>query len=334
MSYVMTTSGTFSQAVDASVRALFTTSELNEYNSLSGLDLFGEYSPDVPESKLSVISGPGRGSLTLELQPYAQNDRYKGYSMTLRLDKFTSLLSFSEEALHFLGKAGSSKQASDLNGAVSDAVLALFENWNEEHAKVFYLGFGTTNLTGGDAVALFSEAHPTRKSGVGNQANTFGSGDTHRVFSAANLVDGIDKMARFKDHNGVQFRRSRRLRVVCSPELSSTVIQAIDSIYGPATANLGLSTASASFLAKRGITDIQPTVLPNIPTAYKNYWFIVDLDRAQKMAKRAVAWRPRMATDNEIEAGTMNNASSTIFGFHWGHWAWAFGSKGDASAIS
>jgi hypothetical protein len=329
----MTTSGTFSQAVDASVRALFTTGELNQYNELSGLELFREFSSDVPEAKASTISGPGRGSLTLETQPYAQNDRYKGYSMTLRLDKFTSLLSFSEEAMHFLAKAQSSKQAMELNDSVDNAVLALYENWNEEHAKVFYLGFGTTNLTGGDAVALFSEAHPTRKSGVGNQANTFGTGDTHRVFSAANLVDAIDKMARFKDHNGVQFRRSRRLRVVCSPEISSTVIQAIDSIYGPSTANLGLSTASSSFLAKRGITDIQPTVLPNIPTAYKNYWFVVDLDRAQKMAYRAVAWRPRMASDTEVENGTMNNACSTLLGFHWGHWAWCFGSKGDATSI-
>ncbi len=330
----MTTSGTFSQAVDASVRALFTTAELNEYNNLSGLELFREYSPDVPEAKASTISGPGRGSLTLESHPYAQNDRYKGYPMTLRLDKFTSLLSFTEESMHFLSKAQSSKQSMELSDAVDNAVLALFENWNEEHAKVFYLGFGTTNLTGGDAVALFSEAHPTRKSGVGNQANTFGSGDTHRVFSAANLVDAIDKMARFKDHNGVQFRRSRRLRVVCSPELSSTVIQAIDSIYGPNTANLGLSTASSSFLAKRGITEIMPTILPNIPTAYKNYWFVVDLDRAQKMAYRAVAWRPRVANDREIQNGTEDNACSTLFGFHWGHWAWVFGSKGDATSIS
>lgn len=333
MSYLMTTSGTFSQAVDASVRALFQTSELNEYNQISGLELFREYSPDVPEAKATTITGPGRGSLTLEGQAYADNDRYKGYPMTLRLDKFTSMLSFTEESVHFLQQAQSAKQAMELSSAVDNAVQALYENWNEEIQKVFTLGFGTTNLTGGDGVALFSEAHPTRKSGVGNQANTFGTGSTHKAFSADNLVEALDKMARFKDHNGVQFRKPRRVRVVCSNELSSTVIKAIDSIYGPNTANLGLNTASGSFLAKRGITDIQPLVLPNIPTAYQNYWFLVDLDRAQKMAYRAVAWRPRLATEMEIANGTSKNACSTLFGHQWGHWAWAFGSKGDGSAI-
>jgi hypothetical protein len=332
MSNFMTTTGTFEQAMDASVRALFDTSSLNEYNNISGLELFREYDPDVPEAKLSVLSGPGRGTLTLETQAYGSNDRYKGYAMEVRLDKFTSLLEYSEEAKHFLQKAQVSKQATDVNMAVESAVQALYENWNEEIAKVFYLGFGTTNLIGGDGVALFSEAHPTRKSGVGNQANTFGTGSTHKAFTAATLVEGIDKMSRLKDNNGVQFARPKNIEVVCSHELSSTVIQAIESMYGPTTANLGLNIGSSVFLKKRGV-NVGVTVLPNIPSAYQNYWFLVDKDRSRKMAARAVAWRPRVASDVTVQNGTQSYACSTLFGHHWGHFGWVFGSKGDGTAI-
>lgn len=329
----MTNRGSFSQAVDASVRALFSTFELDSYNKLYGMELATEYSPDVPDDKISNLSGPGRGSVTVETNPYAENDRYKGYPMTVRLDKFTSILRWSEESMHFLQKAQNSKRVMEVNSAVEGAVQALYQNWNEELAKVFYLGFGTTNLTGGDSVALFSEAHPTRKSGVGNQANTFGTGDTHRVMTGPNIVAAIDKMNRFKDHNGVQFLKGRRLRIVCANEYESTAIQAIDSIYGPNTANLGLNTASSSFLAKRGVTDIGVISLPDIPTAYQTYWFIIDLDRASKMFFRAAAWRPRMSTDTEVNNGTMVNASSTLFGHVWGHWGFAFGSKGDTTSI-
>jgi len=333
MSYIMTTSGTFSQAVDASVRAIFETSSLNEYNRVSGRELFREYSPDVTEAQISTLSGPGRGTLTLESQAYGINDKYKGYAMSVRLDKFSSLLEYSEETLHFLEKAQTSKQAMEISSATEGAVQALFQNWNEEIAKTFYLGFGTTNLTGGDGVALFSESHPTRKSGVGNQANTFGTGSTHKALTSASLVEAVDAMSRFKDHNGVQMTRPRNLRIVCSHELSSTAIQAIHSAYGPSTANLGLNQASKDFMALRGVMSLEVVVLPDIPYAYRNYWFLVDLDRVQKMAFRAVAWMPRIASDSEVRNGTRAYACSTLFGHQWGHWGWVFGSKGDGSAI-
>lgn len=329
---LMTTRNVFVDAVSAAVRALWDTHADSQDSVLYGPSLgFTQYDPDVPAEQVSHISGPGKGVLTVEGQQYGANQRYRGYPVTVSLDKFTSELKWTEEDLHWLKKMPSSKRATNLTDEVAGAQNALNANLNEEACKVFYLGHGTTNLTGGDGLSLYNTSHTLRAGGT--QANNFGSGDTHRAFSAANFVEAVNRMNRFKDHNGRQMLKCRNIRIVCSVELEPTVQQALLSLYGPANANLGLQTGSKQAFAGRGIT-VDYIVAPDIPNSYKDYWFVVDLDRAKRRAWLAAAWMPRMADEDEKSKGVYKNEASTLFGYYFSDWQWTFSSKGDGSAIS
>lgn len=329
---LMTSRGSFSQVVDAAVRALFDQGKLDLSTRLYGPNLgCTVYEPDVPAEQLSTISGPGYGKLTIEGQQYGTNELYKGYPVTLVMNKFTSELKWTEEDIHWIRKQPSSKRVSTFNSVVAHAVNALNGNLNQEGAKVFYLGHGTTNLTGGDALALFSGSHTIRKDGS-TQANIYASGDTHRAFSPSNLVEAVNIMNRFKGMNGVQMLPCRRIRVMCSLELQPTVEQALNSLYGPLNANLGLQTASKEAFQARGV-DIASIVIPDQPYSYRNYWAVIDLDRAAEMFFLAIGWWPRMADETDYDKGVFKNEASTFFGYVFSGWQWAFGSKGDGTAI-
>lgn len=329
----MTTRGSFSQVVDAAVRALYETAKYDLSTTLYGPSLgFTQYEPDVPSEQISSISGPGYGVLTVEGQQYGSNELFKGYPVTLSMQKFTSELKWTEEDLHWLQKSPSSKRATTFNSIPKNAVNALNGNLNLEACKVYYLGFGTTNLTGGDGLALFATTHTIRKDGS-TQANTYAVGDTHRAFSGPNLVDAVNIMNRFKGMNGVQMLPCKRARVLCSVENQPVVEQALNSLYGPLNANLGLSTASKDSFRARGM-DIASVVLYDMPYAYRNYWFVIDLDRASEMAWLAAGWMPRMNDVTEYQKGIYKNEASTFFGYVFSGWQFAFGSKGDASTVS
>ena len=330
---LMTTRGSFSQVVDAAVRALYETAKFDLSSTVYGPTLgFTQYEPDVPSEQLSSISGPGYGVLTVEGQQYGSNELFKGYPVTLQMRKFTSELKWTEEDLHWLQKAPSSKRAITFNSIPKNAINALNGNLNLEACKVFYLGFGTTNLTGGDGLALFSTAHTIRNGG-GTQANTFAVGDTHRAFSAANLVEAVNIMNRFKGMNNVQMLPCKRLRVLCSVELQPTVDQALNSMYGPLNANLGLQTGSKEAFRARS-ADISSAVLWDMPYAYRNYWFVIDLDRAAEQSWLASGWMPRMNDVSEYAKGIYKNEASTFFGYVFSGWQHAFGSKGDGTTVS
>lgn len=322
---------TLSQVVDASVRAIYDQGRFDLGTMLYGPSLgFTEYSPDVPDEKISTISGPGPGKLTVEGQQYGSNDLYKGYPVTLVMNKFTSELRWTEEALHWLNKQSSSKRVTTFTSIVKHAINALNYNLNTEAAKLFYLGFGTTNLTGGDGLALFSSSHTIRRTG-GTQSNMFPTANGHLPFSAANLVTAVTIMNRFVGMNNIQMLPVRRIRVLCSNELQPTVEQAINSLYGPINANLGLSTASKEAFRSRSV-DIESKVIWDQPTAYSTYWYVVDLDRAAELAWLAVGWMPRMADETIVQKGQYVNETSTFFGYVFSGWQWVFGSKGDNSS--
>jgi len=326
---LLTTRGTLSQVIDANVRALYDRASEEISTKLFGQELYNEYEPDIPAEQVSAMSGPGAGTLTIEGQQYASNALYKDYPVTVALRKFTSEIAYTEEDIHWLAKQNSSKRMSDFKSMIASHVQALYYNHNDELAKHFYLGFSTTNFTGGDGKALFATDHTIRKNG-GTQSNVFAS--THLPFSGPNLVTAIDIMNRFQGMNAIQLLPVRRLRVVCALENQSVVEQAITSMYGPLNANLGINAASSEALRNRGI-DIASVALPNIPYAYRNYWFLVDLDRAQTRLNKAVAWNPRLADDVRTQNGTRYSDGSTLFGVYSQGWQHVFGSKGDSSAV-
>ena len=326
---VMRTTNTFADVVNASVRSIFDVSSEDINSQIDGMELFTEYSPDAPAEQLSAIAGAGYGTLTIEGQAYGSNQLWRDYPTTLTLRKYSSELAWTEEDVHWLEKANQQKREFRVNSIASNGLRPLVGNINRDVAKMFYLGFGTTFFTGGDAVALFSGSHPIRASG-GTQSNMFPT--THLPFSAANLVTAINIMNRFQQPNAVQARKVRRFRVVCSVELEPTVQQALLSMYGPSNANLGLQTGSKYAFSERGV-DAGYIVLPEIPAAYTNYWFVVDLDRAVDRAKLAFAWKPRMVHDTRTQNGTSAIDSSTLFGPVMEGWQHVFGSIGNNAAV-
>lgn len=326
-----TTQNIFRDAVNASVRLLFEKASeeqsASEYATKVGLRM---ENVDVPEPQLSELSGPARASLTVEGSPYKTVQRFRGYPMTVTLRKYTADLEYTEEVLHWLSKQGSSKMKSEITRDTSDLVQSLYQPMNEDISKLFYLGFGTTFLTGGNSEALFA-SHTIRSTGA-TQKNTFASGSTHRPFGADALSDAIVILSRLKSHNDIELRTPRRVRVLCSKELAPDVHRTINSMYGPDNANLGVNKSAKEVLAMRGIT-IDHMVLADMPSAYQNYWFVMDLDRAARYAVYANAWMPRLTDENKNSTGSIKHLGSTYFGFGWSDATWAFGSKGDNSAI-
>jgi hypothetical protein len=303
-------------------------------NKLYGTELFQTYDPKAVNEQLTNISGPAYGVLTPEGGEYATNDLYKGYPYTLALRKFTSKLTISEEAQHFLAKQHEQgvKSYFTLNNPVEHALNALIGNHNLELAKMLYLGFGTTNFTPGDGVALFSNSHPIRRTG-GTSGNMFASGDTQRALSVDAVKTALDRMNRALNQNGVQNRPVKRFRLVVPVELEATAWQILLSIYGP-SANLGLSTTSPDIMEARGIPDRSVTVLPDIPSAYSTYWFIMDLDRMPGQFLKVQAWGPRMDEQAHPDNGSFSNDCSTLLQFVANGWTCVFGSKGDGTSIS
>lgn len=328
---LMTTTGQFSQVVDAAVRALFD-KHLEEQSSqlyYSSLG-FQDWEPDVPSAQLTTISGPGRGGLTSEGQIYISNTKTKGYAVTATLRKYTSELSWTEEDLHWLNKANtSSKQTIDLKDISSGAVQALYQNINEDSCKALYLGFGTTFLTTGNSEALFG-SHTIIADGS-SQKNTFPTGSTHKALSGDALVEAINIMFRFKNMNAIQLRRPLKLKLVVSPELEAEAIRIVNSEYGPANNNLGLQTAGPTVVSKRGMS-IEVTAAPDILYAYRNYWFLIDTERAKNRFLMAWGWKPRMNDVTDFQKGVYKNEASTYFGPVCNGWQFAFGSKGDGTA--
>ena len=327
----MTTGGVFKDVVDATVRALFTTAVEDQASELyySNLGLT-DYEPDVPEEVLNDLSAPTKATLAGEGQEYGVITKVNGYPVTLKLRKYTMKLSFTEEDQHWLAKSASSKRLTEVRDAVADGVLGLNQRINEDACKVFYLGFGTTFLTVGNSEALFG-SHTIKVDGS-TFNNTFPTGDTQRAIGSTAIIDAISIMNRYKLHNGNQVLRARKIKVIVAHENTAQALKIIMSDYGPDSNNLGLQPASASALAKRGMS-IEVVTAYDIPTAYKNYWFLVAEERASKRAFIAWAWKPRLNQDSEYHNGTLQMYGSTFFGPVVRGATWAFGSKGDNSAI-
>lgn len=328
---VMTSTGTFEKVIDAQVRAMFDR-HLEEQSSELYYGELGlvDYEPDVPEEKMADMSGPGKGVLTIENQEYGSVSKAKGYPVTLNLRKYTFDLSWTEEDIHWIKKQTSSKRASTLRNAASGAVQALYQNINEDTAKVFYLGFGTTLLSVGNSEALFG-SHNLQGTGE-TERNDFGSGDTQRALGPTAVTTAIEKMNRFSAHNGIQLKRVRNLKLIVANENIATAHKIIFSLYGPDSANLGLSTASQAALAKRKMT-IEAIEIPDILVAYKDYWFITETARASQRAYMAWGWKPRMKMDDKASRGTVSELGSTLFSPFIVGWQWAFGSQGSGAAI-
>ena len=328
---MQTTKGVFKDVVDATVRALYDRSAQEQSTDLYYQKLgLTDYEPDVPGEVLNDLSGPTAASLSGEGQEYPMITKVNGYSVTLTMRKYAFHLVYTEEDMHWIAKSASSKRMTQVSNAIKGAVQSLNYRVNLDTTKVFYLGFGSTFLTVGNSETLFG-SH-TIKVDTSSQLNTFASGDTQRPLSATALVDAIAIMNRFKSHNGDQLLPVRSLKLIVAPEKIAEANRIIASDYGPDTPNLGVSASSTASLAKRGIS-IQAQEIPNIPYAYRNYWFLSETNRAAERAFMAWGWKPRMNDDYEYHNGTLHEFGSVLFGPVVLGWQWAFGSIGNSAAI-
>lgn len=323
----MTTSDVYRDIVDAAVRTHFDYSKDDIFSRIEGSELMTEYEPDTPQEQISGLSGAGYGTLTIEGQQYGYNRLWREYAKAISVRKYTSELAYTEEDIHWIAKANSQKQTMKLDELSSNALRPLIGNVNKDIAKMFYLGFGTTFFSGGDALALFSASHTIRKT-AGTQSNIV----TTNYQLTANAVDtAINQMNRFKGMNDVQLGKCRRIRLVVPVELESTALQIRDSLYGPSNANLGLQKASKQQMRMRGI-DFDVVVLPEITSSYSAYWWLVDLDRAANRFLLGWGWKPRLARDTVSQDGTSVIDASVYFGPHSVGWQWVIGSQGTGSA--
>jgi len=311
MGLMITTNGTFQDVVDSTIHSIVDESSELAAQEIEGKELFQMYQIDKEDERIQGMAAAGYAKLTVQGQQYAANTLWRDYPVSIVVRKYTSELEYSEEDVYFLERMYKSKNEEAMQlrlGSITEnAIPPLTGSINSDIAKSFYLGFGTTFQTGGDGVSLFSASHPIRATG-GVQSNTGTS-----VFSPTALRQTIDAMNLFQTQNGRRMKKVRRFMVVCHSDIEADVQQTLDSMYGPGNANLGLQVASKAQFSARGVQASYLT-LTEIPAAYHNYWYVVDLDRAARRFFLAYAWMPRANQKTEVRNGTFFVDSSTVAG--------------------
>jgi hypothetical protein len=307
----MTTRGTFQDVVNSLVHSIVDEASEQAAQQLEGTQMFTMYQIDKEDEKIQGMSAAGYGKLTLQGQQYAPNALWRDYPVAITVRKYTSELSWTEEDVYFLEKQQKTGNETGvqlrLSSITEQAIPPLVGNINSDVAKSLYLGFGTTFQTGGDGYQLFYASHPVRATG-GTDDNTGTS-----PFSASALRATVDAMNNFKGPNGRRLKKVKRALVVCHSDIEADVQQVLDSQYGPGTALLGKAVASKMQFAARGV-QMDYVCLTEIPAAYHNYWFVIDLDRAAQRFFLAYAWMPRASQDTNKRNGTSFVDSSTIAG--------------------
>ena len=292
---------------------------------------FQDHFPDSSDQQIQSWWGVGLSSLTVEGETYFSNTRYRDYPASITFQKFSSRLTWTEEDVHWLMKKSEAAQINEVTSMVTGHIAGLNYRVNEAAAKHFYLGHGTTFFTGGDSLSLYNAAHTIRAGGTSR--NIFSSGDTQRPFDGTALVDALILMNRMVGQNGVQMLPVRNVKVLCSHENLPIVQKHIESKYGPNTPNLGESSSNVEALRRRGI-NITYQVIPYLMTAYKDYWFLVDMDRAKSHLFMCWMWKPRLASDTTVSNGTYENDASAALGPVSLGWQHTFSSMGNSASIT
>ena len=269
-----------------------------------------DYTAQILDSQFENFTGLGFAQATGELEPYSREDIAAGYKVTITPKKFTKAIDISEEMLRF----NLWPKINNLVGATANAVNARI---NIDATKVLYLGFGTTFLTGGDSVALFSASHPTGIPNIGNQSNTLGT----IPLSYDNLKTACQTLDRLTDDKGIQLLPTQKLRLVVARENKERAEEVLRSIGNPDNAN----RVNNVFSNGTGYIDLR--VANWIPTGYSKYWFVMDMERASYMAYMVWGWRPKFDSDNIVNNGSKIYTASVMFKPGFQDWRWIVGAN-------
>lgn len=291
---------------------------------------YKEYEIETTNDKMSSLSGYGPGGLTLQGQNYSLDYKYNGYSKQLITRKYTKRVPYTEELDYFLKKRAA-MGVYQVDSMMRGLAGGLLQNWEQDWAKLFYLGAGTVFITGGDGLSLYNSAHPSQKPGQAVQTNVIQvvgtSTVTNPVLNATSLKAAFIQLDRYKDDAGVLVSPTTNLAVVTSRQNWETAFRLKLSEYGPDTANLGYGQVSPSITAAVG-KSFKVMPLHYMPDAYSNYWFVVDLDKMKDMVIMAYAWEPRIHERMKDIDGVENILASTLFGPNPIDWRWTAGSTG------
>jgi hypothetical protein len=199
----------------------------------------------------------------------------------------------------------------NLTGATANSLNARI---NLDAAKIHYLGFGTTFFTGGDGLSLYNASHTMGDGST--QSNT-----TTNALSYDNLKTACQAMDRFYDDKGIQMLPCQRLRLIVPREKKERAEEVLRSIGNPDNNN----RVSNVFNNGTGYIDLK--VANWIPAAYSTNWFLIDLDRADYMAKMVWGWKPKFDSDSIVNNGSKIYTASTMFKPGFQSWQWAYGSN-------
>ena len=287
---------------------------------------------NINADKWSSLTGFGAGTLTIEGQSYGVDYMYDGHDKTLVVRKYTKRVPFTEEFEYELRKKNQ-MAVTKLGSLVPGMMKGLVLNWEQDFAKMFYLGAGTTFITGGDGLSLINSAHTSTKPGLSTQTNIVTVGATSNpVLNSTSLRQAFIQLDRFLDNAGVLMGAALDVALVVPRNLADTAYRLKYSEYGPDSANLGYGTVGPTITSKLGKT-FKVLTLNHIPDAYDDYWFVVALDRMKDQVVMAKCWEPSLRPEFEGIDGVKHLLSSTLFGPNPVDWKWLVGSTG-ANALS
>ncbi len=278
-----------------------------EYQSVFG---YKEKNAEILNTVIENFTGLGLASLTGEKQAYSNEEIVPGSSITVTPQKWTQSIDITEEMLRF-------NLWDKINNLTSAVGNSLFGRIDTEAAKLFYLGFGTTFQTGGDSLSLFNSAHTQTGNTGTSQSNT-----TTNTLSYENLKTAVQAMDRFQDDKGIQLRPCRKLRLIVAREKQERATEVLRSIGNPDNGN----RVSNVFANGDGYIELRTAHwVPS--TTYGNYWFLVDMERAQQMLHLLWGWKPRFDSDNVVNNGTKVYVGSTMFKPAFSSWQFAYGAN-------
>ena len=258
-----------------------------------------DYTAEILDTQMENFTGLGVAQLTGEKEAYNREDINPAYKVTMTPKKFTKAIDITEEMLRF----NLWSKINNLTGGVANSLNARI---NIDAAKVLYLGFGTTFLTGGDSLALFSASH-TMGDGSTQSNLITSAGSTTPALSYDSLKAACQQLDRMYDDKGIQLLPSQRLRLVVARENKERAEEVLRSIGNPDSAN----RINNVFANGQGYIDYK--VANWIPSAYSKYWFVMDMERASNMAFMVWGWRPKFDDDKVINNGTKVYTGSVMF---------------------
>ena len=268
-----------------------------------------DHTAEILDSQFENFTGLGRAVATGELEPYSREDIAQASKVTITPKKYTKAINISEEMLRF-------NLWPKINNLVSATANSVNQVINENAAKIHYLGFGTTFFTGGDSVALYSASHTSAVTGT-TQSNTLGA----IPLSYDNLKTACQTLDRMTDDKDVQLQPCQKLRLIVPRELKERAEEVLRSIGNPDNAN----RINNVFNNGQGYIDMR--VANWIPTGYSKYWFVIDTERADMMAKMVWGWRPKFDSDTIVNNGSKIYTASTMFSPGFQAWQWACGAN-------